>query len=157
MGASPTSRRCDENVDIVHFAVSVLVDNHAIFPFMKELCSEKPHSFYPSVFEEPFIRKEEPAVESRHNQITVLQSDIKVVDKKDEAHELYRYGKGAVVRLDLVCEYQFNRAGYDAIKPKAIKERLGQPVEDAAEQDGQKTGGAPGGMPGMPGMPGGMF
>ncbi|MHC5200592.1 MAG: hypothetical protein ACYSO1_10880 [Planctomycetota bacterium] len=146
MDASPTARRCDENVDIVHFVVSVLLDNHSIFPFIKELCSEKPHSFYPSVFEEPFIRQGDP-VQSRHNQITILQSDIKIIDKKDDAHELYRYGKGAVVRLDLVCEYQFNRAGYDAIKPKAIKERLGQSVKQKEPGGGQKQP-QPGGMRG---------
>ena len=86
-------------------------------------------------------------VQSRHNQITILQSDIKIIDKKDDAHELYRYGKGAVVRLDLVCEYQFNRAGYDAIKPKAIKERLGQSVKQKEPGGGQKQP-QPGGMRG---------
>ena len=144
---SPTGRLCDDDVDIVHFAVSVLVDNRSIFPFMKELCCEKPHSFYPSVFKEPFTRQGQP-VESRHNQITILQSDLKVVDKTESDHELYRYGKGAVVRLDLVCEYQFNRSGYDLIKPNVIKKRLGQP-EDADEQDDTQDR-SPGGM--MPGM-----
>jgi hypothetical protein len=62
---SPTGRACNDDVDIVHFAVSVLVDSRSIFPFMKELCSEKPHSFYPD-----FIQSAQP-VESRHNQITI--------------------------------------------------------------------------------------
>jgi len=30
------------------------------------------------------------------------------------------------MRLDLVCEYQFYRAGYDTIKPEIIKKQLGQ-------------------------------
>jgi hypothetical protein len=128
---SPTGRVCNDDVDIIHFAVSVLVDSRSIFPFMKELCSEKPHFFYPE-----FIQSAQP-VESRHNQITILQSDLKVIDKTDSAHKLYRYGKGAVVRLDLVCEYQFNRRGYDAIKPKVIKERLGQPVDTDTQDDTQ--------------------
>ena len=72
-----------------------------------------------------------------------MQSDLKVIDKTDSAHKLYRYGKGAVVRLDLVCEYQFNRRGYDAIKPKVIKERLGQPVDTDTQDDTQNL--APGG------------
>ena len=109
---------------------------------MKELCSEKSHSFYPD-----FVQSGQP-VESRHNQITILQSDLKVIDKTDPAHELYRYGKSAVIRLDLICEYQFNRKGYDMIKPKLIKKQLGQP-EDAGEQNDTRDN-TPGGM--MPGM-----
>ncbi len=139
---SPTGRAGNDDVDIVHFAVSVLVDSRSIFPFMKELCSEKPHSFYPG-----FVKAGQP-IESRHNQITILQSDLKVIDKTESDHELYRYGKGAVVRLDLVCEYQFNRAGYDVIKPNVIKKRLGQP-EGTDEKDGTEDR-TPGGM--MPGM-----
>ncbi len=125
---SPTGRISDDDVDIVHFAVSVLLDSRSILPFMKELCSEKAHLFYPG-----FVSSAQ-AVESCHNQITILQSDLKVIDKTASAHELYRYGKGAVARLDLICEYQFNRQGYDAIKPKIIKEQLGQ-LEDADGQD----------------------
>jgi hypothetical protein len=30
------------------------------------------------------------------------------------------------MRLDLTCEYQFNRKGYDSIKPDSVKKRLGQ-------------------------------
>ena len=101
---------------------------------MKELCCEKPHSFYPD-----FIQTGQP-VQSRHNQITILQSDLKVIDKTEPAHEFYRYGKGSVVRLDLVCEYQFNRRGYDAIKPKAIKKRLGQPEDTEGQDDAQNSG-----------------
>jgi hypothetical protein len=141
---SPTGRLGNDDVDIVHFAVSVLLDNRSILPFMKELCNEKPHSFYPD-----FVQSAQP-VESRHNQITILQSDLKVIDKTDPAHELYRYGKGAVVRLDLVCEYQFYRAGYDAIKPKAIKKRLGQPESEGTGEQGDPQNNAPGGM--MPPM-----
>ena len=84
-------------------------------------------------------------MQARHNQISILQSDLKVVDKTASEHELYRYGKGAVMQLDLICEYLFDRAGYDAIKPKPIKERLGQPTDDADETQSQ-----PGGRPGMP-------
>jgi len=139
---SPTARVCNDDIDIIHFAVSVLVDSRSILPFMKELCSEKPHSFYPD-----FIQSGQP-VQSRHNQISILQSDLKVIDKTDSAHELYRYGKGAVARLDLICEYQFNRRGYDTIKPKLIKKQLGQPEDEEEQSD--TRGSAPGGM--MPGF-----
>ena len=123
---SPTARKGNEDIDVIHFAVSVLVDNRFILPFMKELCSEKPHTFYPK-----FRVKGKP-VQSRHNQITILQTDLKVVDKTAQTHSLYRYGKGAVARLDLICEYQFNRAGYDEIKPDTVKKRLGQ-LDEASE------------------------
>ena len=147
---SPTGRLCNDEVDIIHFAVSVLLDSHFILPFMKELCSEKSHSFYPD-----FVQSGQ-SVEARHNQITILQSDLQIIDKMDPDHELYRYGKGAVVRLDLICEYQFNRRGYDVIKPDWVKQKLGQDSEDTERQNaprgkrGKKN--RPVGMPGMPGM-----
>ena len=43
------------------------------------------------------------------------------------------------MRLDLVCEYQFYRKGYDAIKPEVIKERLGQ-SENADKQNAPGSG-----------------
>jgi len=36
-------------------------------------------------------------------------------------HDLYRYGEDAVVELELVCEYIFNKKGYDEIKPELVK------------------------------------
>lgn len=152
MNASPTARTGNEDVDVIHFAVSVLVDNRSVLSFMNELCSEKPHVFYPGTFEKPFVKKGDP-VQARHNQITILQSNVKVIDKKSKEHQFYRYGKSAVMRLDLTCEYQFSRAGYDMIKPSPVKKRLGQ---DEETQD-QAAPGASGGMdPGMYGMPGPM-
>lgn len=146
MEESPTARVGNEEMDIVHFAVSVLVDRASVLSFMKELCSEKPHAFYPSVFTEPYVRQGDP-VDSRHNQITILRTNLNVVDKASPENEFYRYGKGSVMRLDLICEYQFNRKGYDSIKPDPVKTRLGQPttLENTA----------PGGDPGMD--PTGMF
>ncbi|MHC4904691.1 MAG: hypothetical protein ACYTEN_02545 [Planctomycetota bacterium] len=146
MDESPTARLCNEETDIVHFAVSVLVDGPSVLSFMKELCSEKPHSFYPSVFNEPFLRQGEP-VDSRHNQITILNTNLSVVDKAGTEHEFYRYGNGPVMRLDLTCEYQFNRKGYDSIKPDSVKKRLGQ-FEETPENTspGGDYGTDPGGM-----------
>ena len=43
---------------------------------------------------------------------------------------MYRYGQDAVVELDLICEYLFEKAGYEAIVPEAIKKVLESP-EDA--------------------------
>ena len=130
VNVSPTRRAGDEDIDVIHFAVSVLVDNRYVMVFMKELCSEKQHSVLAD------FKIDGDVINSKHNQITILQSDIGVVDKKAEEHAVYRYGKGAVVRLDLVCEYQFNRKGYDQIKPAPIKERLGQEEEEKTEDKG---------------------
>ncbi|MHC4856863.1 MAG: hypothetical protein ACYTBY_03495 [Planctomycetota bacterium] len=131
MASSPTGREGNEDVDVVHFAVSVLVENQHVLAFMKELCSEKPHTF-----REDF-KSDGQEKESRHNQITVLQSDLRIIEKKSEEHGLYRYGDKPVVWVDLVCEYLFNRAGYDSIKPNPIKERLEQ-ASDTAASDSKK-------------------
>jgi hypothetical protein len=77
-----------------------------------------------------------------------LRTNLNVVDKTLSEHEFYRYGKDAVMRLDLICEYQFNRMGYDAIKPEPVKSRLGQ-VGEATGDTSSET------YPDM--NPGGMF
>jgi hypothetical protein len=134
--ASPlTGRAGDDDVDVIHFAFSVLVDNRYVMAFMKELCSEKQHT-YREGFQEN--GNEKTAI---HNQITILDTEIKAVEKQAPEHELYRYGNGAVMRVDLVCEYQFYRKGYDAIKPEPVKQALGQ----SERQDQSLTPG--GGMP----------
>jgi hypothetical protein len=40
------------------------------------------------------------------------------------SHQMYRYGQDAVVELDLVCEYIFEKAGYETLIPEAIKKTL---------------------------------
>ena len=129
MTKSPTLRLSDDDVDVVHFAVSVLVDNRYVMAFMKELCSEKQHAFRADFDIDGAV------MQLKHNQITILQSDMAAVDKQAEEHALYRYGKGAVVKLDLVCEYLLYRKGYDVIKPDPIRKRLNQ-EEDAEGQSG---------------------
>lgn len=125
---SPTGRVGNEELDIVHFAVSVLVDNRFVLAFQKELCSEKTHSYRVD-----FLQAGQKVENARHNQISILQSDLKVVDSQSAEHDLYRYGKGAVMQLDLVCEYQFYRKSYEAIQPVPVRERLGQAAaEDPA-------------------------
>jgi hypothetical protein len=116
---SPTGRTCSEDVDIVHFAVSVLVDSRSGLSFVKELCSEKGHSYRVG-----FTAAGEAVNNARHNQITVLESDVSIVDLQSADHKMYRYGKSAVMQLDLVCEYQFYRKSYDMIKPEPIQQRL---------------------------------
>ncbi len=137
VAASLTDRKGDEDVDIVHFAFSVLVDNRMVMAFMQELCSEKPHTFRVD------YKGDGEVVQARHNQITILQNNISVVDKQAVDHELYRYGKGAVMQLDLVCEYLFVRKGYDSIKPDPVKALLGQSSETTEKPTNQRAPAGP--------------
>lgn len=109
-----TGRICNEDIDVVHFNVRLIVSAEAILPFMKELCNAKQHEF------RGFFGQKRPQI-FKHNQITILRCKIGAVDRRDEAHWLYRYGEDAVVELDLICEYIFDRAGYDEIKPKLVQ------------------------------------
>ncbi len=128
-----TGRICNDDIDVVHFSVGVIVSSSAVMPFMKELCSAKEH----------FYRKDaddNAPMAFQHNQIGILRSGVIAVERDAPDNVNYRYGDEAVVRLDLICEYIFNRSGYDKIKPESIKVRLGQ--SEAAE--------------GVPGAPGGV-
>jgi hypothetical protein len=125
-----TTRVCDDDIDIVHFSVAVVLDSRAVMSFMKELCSAKTHKHRKGYLEDG---EESTFI---HNQITILQSDIESFERKDELHEYYFYGDSASVRLNLICEYTFNCSGYDEIKPEVIKELLGQVME---EEDPSKS------------------
>jgi len=112
-----TGRLSDDDIDVVHFNIVVLVSAKAVLPFMQELCSAKSHVF------RGWSGQERPQA-FRHNQITILESKISSVDRDDSLHNLYRYGEDAVVSLDLICEYIFNKSGYDEVKPESVKETL---------------------------------
>lgn len=112
-----TQRYCDDYIDATHFRVRVVVGANAVLPFMKELCSAKQHKFK-GYFEEG------PDQTFKHNQITILESSTKAVEPESQDHYYYRYGDDAAVELDLICEYVFNKAGYEPIKPQAIKDEL---------------------------------
>ena len=131
-----TTRMCNDDIDVVHFSVAVVVDSRAVTSFMKELCGAKTHKHRTSYLEDGEERT------FLHNQITILQSDIESFGRKEEMHEYYFYGDCAVVRLDLICEYIFNRRGYDEIKPEVIKELLGQ-VEEEDKSSKPKSGTKP--------------
>ncbi|MGA2070483.1 MAG: hypothetical protein ABSG97_03965 [Sedimentisphaerales bacterium] len=109
-----TGRVSNEDIDVVHFGLVVVVSNKAIIPFMRELCSAKEHEFRG-------FTGQEPAKVFKHNQITILESRAKPVDLTSADHRYYRYGADSVVEIELVCEYIFNRNGYDEIKPESIK------------------------------------
>ncbi|MCE5340046.1 MAG: hypothetical protein LLF92_02820 [Planctomycetaceae bacterium] len=139
-----TGRKCDDRIDVMHFAVSVIVRADDVLKFMTAICSEKEHTF-------AGFNGELPPQTYKHNLITILGSSIEPVDRTSTEHKRYYYGQDAIVKLDLICEYVLNRQGYDVIKPKVIQDE----IIGAKQQDG---GGAPGGMgvPGGMGAPGGM-
>lgn len=112
-----TGRYCNEDIDVIHFSTSVLVRAEAVMSFMKELCSGKTHKF------SGFSGNETERI-FKHNQITILESNIKPINPMDNHHRLYRYGKNAVVELTLVCEYIFCKKGYDQIKPKVVEDEF---------------------------------
>jgi hypothetical protein len=114
---SCTGRYCNDDIDVVHFNVVVVVSAKAVLPFMKELCSGKQHKFKGFSGDE----QERPF---KHNQITILESNIRSIDREDQTHSFYRYGDESVVELDLICEYVFNKKGYDEIKPESVKTAL---------------------------------
>jgi hypothetical protein len=116
--AEPWSGRlCNNDIDVVQFGIDVVVSAKAVLPFMQQLCSAKEHKF------RGYLGQDQQQV-FKHNQISILQSEILPVDRQEATHELYRYGEDAVVELDLICEYIFNKVGYEEIKPKSIQEML---------------------------------
>jgi hypothetical protein len=120
-----TGRFCNDDIDVVHFSVVVVVSSRSILPFMQKLCSAKQHIFKGWDGEEP----EEQVF--AHNQITILDSMIESINREDSEHEYYRYGEDAVVELSLVCEYIFNKAAYDeAVKPKAVTDAIKKVLEE---------------------------
>ena len=135
LGTEPwTGRICDADIDVVHFAVSVIVDSKSFMPFIKELCGEKEHRY-----REGYLANGPERV-YKHNQITILQSKIEPVDRTAMQHEYYRYGDGAIVQLSFICEYVFNRSIYDKIKPEPIKVLLGQSAVKDASAPGGRVG-----------------
>lgn len=112
-----TGRYCNNDIDVIHFRVVVIVGAKAVLPFMQQLCSAKEHKF-------AGFFGNEPERIYKHNQITILESNINSINREEQTHKLYRYGDEAVVELDLICEYIFNKAGYEEIKPASIKEAL---------------------------------
>ncbi len=102
----------DSDVDVVHFNVAVVVNIKSIMPFIQELCSAKEHKF------RGFSGNEQEQT-FKHNQITVLETKFRSIE--DDPYSLYDFGEDPVVELDLICEYIFNKAGYEEIKPATVK------------------------------------
>jgi hypothetical protein len=119
-----TGRYCsdEDKLDVMHFNVTVLIRADAVLPFMQELCSAKEHKF------SGYLQRE-PEQTFKHNQITILESNVTTIDTESPDHDLFRYGDDAVVELDLICEYIFNRTGYEEIFPEVVKESMKQEDE----------------------------
>jgi len=105
-------------IDVIHFSVGVIVNAKQVLPFMEQLCSAKQHKFrgYP--------KGTDPEQTLVHNQISVLESSITSVPLTGIDHRYYSYGDDDVVELSLVCEYLFNKKGYEPIVPETVKATL---------------------------------
>lgn len=122
-----TGRQCDNQIDVVHFSLAVIIKADDILKFMSELCSEKEHYF-------AGYKGDQTPEKYKHNQITILQSDIVSVNRNIAEHQRYYYGQDTVVLLNLVCEYVFDRQGYDAIKPQYIQDDIAGTVKMIKEE-----------------------
>jgi hypothetical protein len=117
--ASPpcTGRYTNEENDVVHFDVRVILEAQQVMPFIQQLCSAKEHTFrgfYGDLPEQKY----------KHNQITVLESTLTPVNVESWEHYLCRYGTEDPYELDLICEYLFDAKAYDQIKPQQVKEDI---------------------------------
>jgi hypothetical protein len=109
-----TGRMSNAEIDVVQFSIDAVVATDQILPFMKELSSVKEHTFRGYDGDGPVKRY-------KHNQITILQSNIKPIDSEDALHSKYRYGSQPTAEVELVCEYIFNKKGYEAVNPLTAK------------------------------------
>lgn len=112
-----TGRYCNEEIDVIQFSVQAVVGANDVMGFMQELCSAKEHKF-------SGWKGNEPVRTYRHNQITVLETNIGPVEPQSFEHDLYKYGDAPVVELNLTCEYIFNQTAYEDLKPQQVKDDL---------------------------------
>jgi len=119
-GAPCTGRSCNETLDVMQFEVHVIANAADVMRLMQELCSERTHQFRG-------WRGDQPEQTFKHNQISILESQITPVDREDNNHSGYEYGPDEVVDVDLICEYVFNKAAYGKIQPEVVL----KDIEDA--------------------------
>lgn len=121
-----TGRFSNEDVNVIQFSVVVAADTKAILPFMGKLCSVKEHRWRG-------ISGQEPEQVLKHNQITILESRVKPISMDDPIHQKYRYGPDPVAEVELICEYIFNKKGYEAINPEMQKKEVPANPEQAQQ------------------------
>jgi hypothetical protein len=110
-----TARLTNDRLDVVHFRLTAIVSSKSIQQFTEQLCSEKKHKF------RGFHNELSEEQTFSHNQITVLKSDFGAINPDSAENKLYRYGSDGVVKIELLCEYIFDKKGYDPIKPASVK------------------------------------
>lgn len=105
------------DIDVIHFNATFVVDARNVLAFMEKLCSGKEHQF-------KGYKGQDPPQTFKHNQITILEGSMRPPSLNDMTHRYYRYGQDNVMELNLVCEYIFNKKGYEPIKPESVKTAL---------------------------------
>jgi hypothetical protein len=112
-GTPCTGRFTDDVHDVMQFEVRVIVRSADAMRYMQELCSAKTHKFRGWL-------GDQPEQTYKHNQISILESQISPVDPEDFEHSSFQYGEDEVVDMDLICEYALFRAAYASIIPKEV-------------------------------------
>jgi hypothetical protein len=112
-----TGRLSNDTVHVIQFTLDAVVAANDVMAFMQELCSAKPHQFRG-------WEGDQPVQTYKHNQITVLESNVQPVNPRMRKHDLYWYGDEAVVELSLVCEYIFQTAAYQEVIPQYVKDEI---------------------------------
>ena len=135
-----TGRMCNDQIDVIHFSLAVIVKADDVLKFMDELCSEKEHYF-------TGYKGGQAPERYKHNQITILQSDIEPINKNSAEHKRYYYGQDAIVLLNLVCEYIFNCQGYEKIKPQYIKNEIAGTVSGGEGREEREVPSQPSSTP----------
>ncbi len=123
LSPSCTGRISDEENHVIHFSVQAVVDAKELMTFERELCSVREHEF-------TGYEGNEPVQHLQHNQITILEIHVDAIDRDDPKHLYYRYGDNAVVEVTLICEYLFNKVGYEPWLPTEVVK-----VFDDSEED----------------------
>jgi len=108
-----TGRISNNDYNIIHFRFVAVIKANEIISFMKELCSAKEHRFA------GYKGSEQPRV-YKHNQISILETNIKTVEEGSADHKYYRYGYDSVKEVEFICEYIFNKKGYEPVNPAAV-------------------------------------
>ncbi len=109
-----TGRISNNDYNVIHFGFVAILKANEILPFMKALCSAKEHHF-------TGFKGDEPARVFKHNQITILETNIRAVEPDSQEHKYYRYGYDSVEEVEFVCEYIFNKKGYEPINPAVAR------------------------------------
>jgi hypothetical protein len=109
-----TGRISNNDYNVIHFGFVAVVKANEILPFMKALCSAKEHRF-------TGYKGDEAARVFKHNQITILETNIRAVEPDAQEHKYYRYGYDSVEEVEFICEYIFNKKGYEPINPAMAK------------------------------------